>query len=133
MKYSTNDFLKAATHTAEHFGFRTVEKLRKDPVCKNCTVTLPHQITTVNRTLDMHGGISTASIAAFCEANLHALKAPVLLYSLESIPDTSDTALTLNIFNVQKSIAEAILIQACRSLLLELGHTDHIVRITQTT
>ena len=129
MKYSTNDFLKVATSTAEHFGFRTVEKLRKDPSCRECTVELPHSIDAINSNLDRHCGISTGSIATFCEANLHALKTPVLMYSLESIPDSSDTALTLNIFNVQKSIAEAILIQAARSLLLELGHEDHVVRI----
>ena len=129
MKYSTTDFLKVATHTAEHFGFRTVEKLRKDPACKNCEIELPHSIAAIDKNLDLHGGIWTGSIASFCEANLHVLKAPVLMYSLEAIPDTNDTALTLNIFNVQKSIAEAILIQACRSLLLELGHEDHVVRI----
>ncbi len=129
MKYSTTDFLKVATNTAEHFGFRTVEKLRKDPICRDCVTPLSHSIPPADSNLDLHGGIWTSAISQFCDGNLHALKSPVLMYSLETIPDTNDTALTLNIFNVQKSIAEAILIQASRSLLLELGHEDHVVKI----
>ncbi|MEZ4195308.1 MAG: His/Gly/Thr/Pro-type tRNA ligase C-terminal domain-containing protein [Candidatus Paceibacterota bacterium] len=129
MKYSTTDFLKVATNTAEHFGFRTADKLKKDPACRNCEVGLSHSIGLEDTKLDLHGGIWPNSVATFCDQNLHALNAPVLLYSLEPIEGTGDTALTLNIFNVQKSIAEAILIQACRSLLTELGHEDHLVRI----
>lgn len=129
MKYSTTDFLKVAANTAEHFGFRTAEKLKKDPACKNCTLELPHSVQANDGKLDLHGGIWANSVATFCEQNLHALNAPVLLYSIEPIAESGDTALTLNIFNVQKSIAEAILIQACRSLLNELGHTEHLVKI----
>ncbi len=129
MKYSTIDFLKTATHTAEHFGFRTVEKLRKDPACRECQSPLDHTIDTNDRMSDLHGGISMDGVITFCDEKLHALKSPVLLYTLASQPETNDTTLTLNIFNVQKSIAEAILIQASRSLLSELGHTDHVVRI----
>lgn len=129
MKYSTTDFLKVATHTAEHFGFKTAEKLKKDPLCKECVVELPHSINENDTYLDSHGGIWPGSVVTFCEQNIHAVKTPVLMYSLENVPNSQDSALTLNIFNVQKSIAEAILIQACRSILNELGHTEHIVRI----
>jgi histidyl-tRNA synthetase len=129
MKYSTTDFLKVANKTAEHFGFKTAEKLKKDPACRNCIVELAHTVSLTDHQADTHGGIWPGSVVTFCEENLHARKEPTLLYSLESVPGTGDTALTLNIFNVQKSIGEAILIQACRSLLTELGHSEHIVRI----
>ncbi len=129
MKYSTTDFLKAATHTAEHFGFRTVERIKKDPLCRDCVQGLSHTMAESDRALDTHGGMAVHGIISFCEEKLYALKAPVLLYSLDTNPESTDTTLTLNIFNVQKSIAEAILIQASRSLLKELGHEDHIVRI----
>ncbi len=129
MKYSTTDFLKVASTTAEHFGFKTLDKLKKQPACKDCSTSLPHTVTPNDHTFDHHGGVWSPAIATFCDENLHALKSPVLLYTLEQIPDTTDTALTLTVFNVQKSIAESLLIQACRSLLSELGHTDHIVRI----
>ncbi len=129
MKYSTTDFLKVASNTAEHFGFKTVEKLKKDQACKDCTTSLPHTVVESDNMADLHGGVWCSSVSTFCDQNLHALKSPVLLYSLENIPNSEDTALILNIFNVQKSIAEAILIQACRSLLSELGHNEHTVRI----
>ena len=129
MKYSTTDFLKAAAHTAEHFGFRTVERIKKDPVCRDCAQILSHSVTADDRALDTHGGMAVSGIISFCEEKLHALKSPILLYSLDTTPESTDTSLTLNIFNVQKSIAEAILIQASRSLLKELGQEDHLVRI----
>lgn len=129
MKYSTTDFLKAATTTAEHFGFRTIDRLIKDPACKNCTVELPHTILADDNICDPHGGVWTPAIANFCEAKLHAIEAPVLLYSLEQSPKTNDSSFVLNIFNVQKSIAEAILIQAARAFLAEIGQTDNVVKI----
>jgi len=129
MKYSTTDFLKAATHTAEHFGFRTVDKIKKDPACRDCAAPLAHTFSLADTKTDTHGGVAVDGVISFCDEKLHALKSPVLLYSVAGAPDTGDTTLTLNIFNVQKSIAEAILIQASRSLLHELGHEDHVVRI----
>lgn len=127
MKYSSTDFLKAATATAEHFGFRTADSIKKDPLCKNCEVPMAFTATPEEKNASIC--LLTNGASAFCTQNLHALKAPVLLYSLEQLPDQEHTAVTLNIFNVQKSIAEAILIQAGRSLLSELGHNDHVVRI----
>lgn len=126
MKYSSTDFLKAATATAEHFGFRTAEAIKKDPLCKNCEVSLPF---TALEQKSPAICLLTNGASTFCQENLHALKAPVLLYSLEQLPNGEDTSVTLNIFNVQKSIAEAILIQAGRSLLQEIGLPDHLVRI----
>ncbi len=129
MKYSPTEFLKIATNTAEHFGFRTVQILRKNPLCKNCEVPLPYSITDQDKKLDAHDGLLTCGVSTFCQENLHALEAPVFLYSLEQLPETNNTAVTFSIFNVQKSIAEAILIQAGRSLMQELGQVDHLVRI----
>ncbi len=129
MKYSTTDFLKVATNTAEHFGFKTASKLKKDPLCKNCEVPLSHTFSPEDHLNDKHGGVSLPGVISFCEDNIHAIKTPVLLYSIDTDEKTNDTSLTLNIFNVQKSIAEAILIQASLSLLSELGHTNHVVRI----
>lgn len=130
MKYTPTDFLKAATGTAEHFGFRTVDTLKKDPACQNCTTPLNHSIGPDDQTCDNHGGVSVDCVAAYCDEKLHTTTSPVLLYSLtKTTPEDTTTSLSLNIFNVQKSIAEAILIQAARSLLHELDETDHVVRI----
>jgi histidyl-tRNA synthetase len=129
MKYSPTDFLKVATGTAEHFGFRTADAIKKDPLCKNCEVPLSFNALTPDKRTSYELCLLSGGASTYCQENLHALKAPVLLYTLEQMPETDTTAITLNIFNVNKSIAEAILIQAGRSLLSELGVNDHIVRI----
>jgi histidyl-tRNA synthetase len=45
------------------------------------------------------------------------------------MPRTGEPAVTFHIFNVERSIAEAILIQVSRALASDLGHTEHTVRI----
>ncbi len=128
MKYSTSDFLRAASETAEHYGFRTVERLKRDPACKECTA-LTHSVNPAEMFSDTHGAIWANALTDFCEQNLHALKTPVLLYSIAQQDDNSDVALSLSIFNVQKSIAESILIQASRAILQELNQAEHVVRV----
>jgi histidyl-tRNA synthetase len=129
MSYSPTEFLKVAHQTAEHFGFQTSEQLKKHPACKECTVNLPHTISGTNKKHDAHGGVLSNGVVTFCEDKLHALGEPVLLYSVEQMPRTGEPAVTFHIFNVERSIAEAILIQVTRALAIELGHTDHTVRI----
>jgi histidyl-tRNA synthetase len=129
MSYSPTEFLKVAHATAEHFGFQTIEQLRKEPECKDCITTLPHTVTATNKKTDAHGGLLTGGVVTYCDERLHALGRPVLLYSLEQTPRTGEPAVTFHIFNVDRSIAEAILIQASRALATELGHTEHTVRI----
>lgn len=129
MTHSPTDFLRIANHTAEHFGFQTIDKLKKAPACKKCEEPMPHTVTGTNKKIDSHGGLLGSGIASYCEANLHALEKPVLLYSIDQVPRTGEPAVTFHIFNVERSIAEAILIQVTRALANELGHTEHTVRI----
>jgi len=124
--FSPTDFLKIAAHTAEHFGFKTIDSLTKDPVCKDCEVTLAHNLDESSSTEQR---LIKNGLRAFCEDKLHALEKPVLFYNLETDKESGETAISFHIFNVQKSIAEAILIQSNRSLLNELGLTDQVVRI----
>lgn len=125
--FSPTDFLKIAAHTAEHFGFKTIDSLTKDQACKDCAVTLPHNLT--DKAISSEQRLINKGLRAFCEDKLHAIEKPVLLYNLETDKESGETAISFHIFNVQKSIAEAILIQSNRSLLNELGLTDQIVRI----
>jgi histidyl-tRNA synthetase len=128
MKYSPTDFLKIATNTAEHFGFRTAETIKKDPLCKNCATPLNYNNSTENKH-DNQQSLLNNGVISFCQENLHALGTPVLLYSLDQLPEEDKTVFTFNIFNVQKSIAEAILIQVGRSLMQDLDYSDHLVKI----
>jgi histidyl-tRNA synthetase len=123
---SPTEFLKIASHTAEHFGFRTVDTLRKHPACSDCYTELTHSIAPEDHEIDGVEGRITRGLSTYCLAKLHAINGPVLLYSLDT---TGEPAIVFHIFNVQKSIAEAILIQTNRALITELGHTEHIVHI----
>lgn len=129
MQLTSTDFLKLATHTAEHFGFETIDQLRRQPECKQCIQSIPHTITANNKKLDSHYGLLSSAVATYCDERLHALTRPVLLYSLTQAPHTGETAVTFHIFNVERSIAEAILIQVARALANDLGHHEHTVRI----
>ncbi|MFN3188470.1 MAG: His/Gly/Thr/Pro-type tRNA ligase C-terminal domain-containing protein [Candidatus Paceibacteria bacterium] len=122
---SPTEFLKIASHTAEHFGFRTIESLRKHPACNECLIELTHNITEEEANDDVDGRI-TKGLSTYCLEKLHAIEGPILLYSLDTRDEPS---IVFHIFNVQKSIAEAILIQANRALATELGHTEHTVHI----
>lgn len=129
MSYSATEFLKVAHQTAEHFGFQTIDQLKKHPACKDCATSLPHTITATNKRNDSHGGLLSNGVVSYCEDKLHALNEPVLLYSIEQMPRTGEPAVTFHIFNVERSIAEAILIQVSRALATDLGHPEHTVRI----
>ncbi|MCA9358378.1 hypothetical protein KC902_03905 [Candidatus Kaiserbacteria bacterium] len=126
---SPTEFLKIANHTAEHFGFQTIDQLRKAPECKQCEKVMIHSVNDSNRNFDAHHGLLSSGVATYCDEKLHALEKPVLLYSFEQVPETGETAVTFHIFNVDRSIAEAILIHATRALVSDLGYVDHTVRI----
>ena len=128
MSYSPTEFLKVAHQTAEHFGFQTADQLKKHPACKEST-TLPHTITATNKKTDSHNGLLSSGVVTYCEEKLHASNEPILLYAIDQMPRTGEPAVTFHIFNVERSIAEAILIQVSRALATELGHTEHTVRI----
>lgn len=129
MSLSPTEFLKVANSTAEYFGFQTVDQLRKAPECKRCAKAMPHTVNNTNKHVDNHQGLLSSAIATYCDEKLFALERPILLYSYDQVPRTGETAVTFHIFNVNRSIAEAILIHATRALVSDLGYGDHTVRI----
>lgn len=129
MTHTPTDFFKMANSTAEHFGFTTIDQLRKAPECKSCERKAPHTVTGTNKRIDALNGLLSSAIATYCDEKLHATERPVLMYNVEQVPRSGEAAVTFHIFGVSQSIAEAILIQVSRSLLSELGYRDHTVRI----
>jgi len=129
MSHTPTEFLKVANHTAEHFGFQTIDQLKKSPLCRHCTSSMPHTVSGTNKRLDAENGLLSNGIATYCDEKLHALDKPVLLYSFEQVPRTGESAVTFHIFNVERSIAEAILIHTMRALVADLGYTENTVRI----
>ncbi len=129
METTVNEFLKRAIDTAEHFGFRSDKEHRARPECRDCQVTLPHTAKAEDRRVDGLHGLLSSGINVYTSAKFQALSEPIFYYNLEEVPRTGEAAVTFHIFNVEKSIAEAVLIQTVRSLLTDIGHGDHTVKI----
>ena len=129
MDITATDFLKRATNTAEFFGFKSVDELRKHPECKSCSKKLEHTATAQARRNDAMHGMLTCGVNTLCDSKLHEIEEPLLFYTIEQVPRTGEAALSLQIFNVEKSIAEAILIQATTALANDIGYNNHSIRI----
>jgi histidyl-tRNA synthetase len=123
---SPTEFLKIASHTAEYFGFRTADQLRKHPASVACITEPTHSIHPDDYTSDDVEGKIARGLNTFYLEKLHAINGPILLYTIDT---SKEPAIVFHIFNVPKSIAEAILIQTNRALAHELGYTDHLVHI----
>lgn len=129
MEITATDFLKQAINTAEYFGFKSVDELQKHPGCKDCRKKLDHTASAQTRRSDALHGMLTCGVNTLCENKLHEIDEPLLFYTMEQVPRSGEVALSLQIFNVEKSIAEAILIQTSSALANDLGYTNHIIRI----
>lgn len=127
--YSSNEFLKLATSVAENFGFQPLSVLAKDPTCTECTTTLSHSDSAKDRRKDNLHGLLASGASWYCEQRLHAYDKPLFSYSIESVPRSGDIAISYHVYNVPKSIGEAVLIQSLRALVTELGYDQHSVRI----
>jgi histidyl-tRNA synthetase len=129
MDITATDFLKRATSTAEYFGFRSVDELKKLPGCKDCSKKLPHTATAQARRNDALHGMLTCGVNTVCDAKLHEIDEPLLFYTIEQVPRSGEAAISFQIFNVEKSIAEAILIQVSTALAGDVGYNNHSIRI----
>ena len=125
----TQEFVKSAVQTAHHFGFTPLERLKNHPSCKNCVEKIEHRDTAADRKNDALGGMLTSGMGSFFEYRLNGIEGPTLFYSIDQVPRTGEPAITLQIFNVRKSIGESLLIQTIRSLLRDIGYENHVVRI----
>jgi len=123
---SATEFLKAASTTAEHFGFTSAEQLKAQ--AGSTHPKLSCSAGAADRKLDDVYGFLTAGIAYYANSRPDP-EEPALFYTLERTPRSQDVALGLHIIGVDKSIAEAILIQALRALALEIGISGTTVRI----
>lgn len=129
MEINANEFLKQAIRTVEHFGFRGGETWRGRKECVECKGSLSHTAKAEERRQDGNFGLLADGINSYTANKLHAVDEPIFYYNIEQIPRTGEMAMVLQIFGIEKSIAEAVLIQTLRSLLNETGFSDHMVRI----
>lgn len=129
MDITATDFCKRAATAAEHFGFRPLESYKTHPRCVECEHKIKPHASAADRKLDAVHGLLTGGVLGYTDYKLQALEEPVLFYSLERVPRSGEAALSLQVFGVPKSIAEAILIQTTRAIVEELGFRNHVVRI----
>lgn len=129
MEITATEFLKQATNTAEYFGFSSVQALKKHPACKRCAKKLPHTASALDRRTDALHGMLTSGMNTFCELKFHEIEEPILFYTVEQVPRSGEAVLSLQIYNVDKSIAEAILIHTTKALAADLGYANQSVRI----
>lgn len=129
MDITPTEFLRTASQTAEFFGFRPSDSFKKHPLCKNCQSKMQHTASALDRRLDALSGVLTTGINGYAENNMHALEEPVFFYSIEQVPRSGEAAISLQVYGVPKSIAEAVLIQTARALMFDLGYNNHTIRI----
>ncbi len=127
--FTTADYIRTVSTVAENYGFQPLQHIIKDAECKNCTRPLPHTVTAKDCKKDNLHGLLAGGTATYCESSLYALERPVFTYDITSVPRSGDIAVSYHIFNVEKSIGEALLIQSLRSLVTELGYIDYSIRI----
>ncbi|MEL6805537.1 MAG: hypothetical protein AAFO91_17345, partial [Bacteroidota bacterium] len=96
MDITATDFLKHAVATAEHYGFRNMNSLKKDPICKNCREKVPHTASAADRRADALHGMLTGGINAYADEKLHAFETPVFYYNIEQVPRSGETAVTFH-------------------------------------
>jgi len=129
MDITATEFLKRAANTSEHFGFSALSTYKKNPACKNCQVTIKHRANATDRKTDAMHGLLTSGINAYSDFKLNGMEGPVLYYNAEQVPRSGEVAISLQVLGVEKSIAEAILIQTMRAIATDIGYENSVVRI----
>ncbi len=125
----THDFIRSGVNTAHHYGFMPVERLKEHPSCKEVCERVEHRATAAERRNDGLHGMLTGGMGTYFDNRLHAIQGPSLFYSIEQVPRTTELAIAFQVYNVKKSIGEALLIQTIRSFLTDIGFSEHVVRI----
>lgn len=126
---SAIDFLKTGTKTAGHFGFRDLEEIRAERKLLTSEEKFSHTASANDRRTDALHGMLTSGVCSYLDHKLYAGGEPALFYTTNTVPRTGETAISLQVLGVEKSIAESLLIQTVRALLENLGYHDHSIRI----
>ncbi|MBI4086565.1 hypothetical protein HY416_01130 [Candidatus Kaiserbacteria bacterium] len=128
--FSPLEFLKAANRTAHHFGFLPFEVLASSAARQKKESAI-QKATAEDRKLDAMHGLLTNGVSLYFERGipLPTPGKPSFFFSTCVLPKNGSIALALHIVGVRKSIAEALLIQALRSLARDLTRETCHVRI----
>jgi len=106
-----------------------LKELKKYSACRGCSNKIIHTSSAIDRRNDALHGMLTTGMCQYFENKLNGIEGPVLFYSTDKVPRSGEPAITLQIFNVEKSIAESLLIQSIRTLLCDLEQNDYSIRV----
>lgn len=129
MDIKATQFLRQGVSVAEYFGFRPLDELKRATGARADKSKAAHPDSIKKHRLDPLSKLLMAGWQSYRDGNLDNHEGPVCFYEIKSMPRTGEASLSLHIFNVEKSIAEAILVQTMRALVEELGYSDYIVRL----
>lgn len=123
------DFIKIGALTAHHYGFQSIPQITRDPRCKESKASSVKKVSVADRKLDAAHGLLSGGICTYYDSRLFGIEGPVQFFSFDPVPRSGEIALSLHVVGVQKSIAEALLIQTVRALLTDFGYAHHSVRV----
>lgn len=126
---SSTDFIKQAIGTANHFGFTPLDTIKKRSECKTCRDKVLHTSSAVERRNDNLHGMLTGGMCHYFDNKINGIEGPALFYTLEQVPRSGEAAIALHVFNVQKSIAEVLLMETVRSMLTSIGYNNYCIRV----
>ena len=126
---SPTEFLKTAATTASHFGFSPLTTLIKEKRKLIRRKASTPKISAAQKKVDALYGILAGGVSAYVESRLDTIEEPALFFSIDQVPRTGEAAFGLHIIGVERSIAEALLIQTLRSFLTDIGYPNQSVRI----
>ena len=127
--FSTPDFIRTASTVAENYGFRPLQVVSKQAQREGGETSIVHSISAKAKRKDSLSGLLTGGVLAYCDQRLHTFEGPTFTYNIDKVPRTDEIAISFHVYNVERSIAESLLIQTLRSLSSDLGYTDHTIRI----
>jgi histidyl-tRNA synthetase len=122
-------FTRAAVRTAEFFGFQDLSLLRAAASAQTCPERQTHTACARDRRADALYGLLASGACSYFDYHLYRLGEPACFYALGNVPRTGEPTIALQIIGVEKSIAEALLIEAFRMLFNEIGAAEPAVRI----
>ena len=87
------------------------------------------KISAAQKKIDALYGMLSGGVGAYFESHLQVDEEPILFFNVEQVPRTGEVAFSLQIIGVEKSIAEALLLQTLKSFLSDLGYENQCVKI----
>lgn len=126
---SVNDFIRAASLTAAHYGFTHAESCAAGRQKPERGTSIRPNASAAERRKDALGGILANGLTLYTRYHLYTAPDPVFCYTVDRTPRSGDIAFVLYSFHVPTSIAEVLLLETARRICAQLGYLDTTIQI----